>query len=136
MVLRIIGGGAGVVALSFWITLTILRLQPPASPAPPAGPIAVVEATYGGNCDGELGPTRAPFEVKTGNATQKVADKCNGTMSRCDFMVNVTELGDTAPACVKDFAVQWRCGDADPIRGARLAAEATGKSITLECPDK
>jgi hypothetical protein len=122
-VLKVIGA-AGVVALSFWITLTTLKMQQPGASGES---IAVVEATYGRNCGGSVVP---------GNATKKVADECNGKRKRCELMVSSSKFGDTAPGCSKDFVVQWRCGDAVAIRTAQLAAEANGKSITLECPAK
>jgi hypothetical protein len=122
-VLKVIGA-AGVVALSFWITLTILKMrQPDASDAS----IAVVEATYGRNCGGS---------AALGNVTKKVAEECNGRSGKCELMVGPSKFGDTAPGCPKDFVVQWRCGHSVAVQTAQLAAEASGKSITLECPAK
>jgi hypothetical protein len=128
-----VSGGAGVVALSFWITLTILRTQ---QPIVPPGPITVVEATYGFSCDGVMSPTRTRHEIKVGNATKNVADKCNGKMNRCVYSVDVSELGDPANACSKDFVVRWHCRDAVKIHATRLADEASGKSAVLECQDE
>jgi hypothetical protein len=123
-VLKVIGA-AGVVALSFWITLTILKIQQQSGTSGES--IAVVEATYGRNCGGSVIP---------GNATKKAAEECNGKSGRCELMISVSKFGDTAPGCAKEFVVRWRCGHAVAVQTAQLAAEANGKSITLECPAK
>ena len=127
-----VAGGAGILALSFWITLTLLRMYQSGGSN---GPIAVVEATYGRGCGGSATPARTPYEVKPGNATKSVADECNGK-GRCELLLSASKIGDPAPGCAKDFFIQWRCGDAAAIRTAQLPAEALGKSVTLECPDQ
>src|SRR5690348_15607273 len=110
-------GGVGVLALSFWITLTLLRMQQPGGSN---GPIAVVEATYGRSCSGSATPSRTPYEVTAGNATKSVADECNGKKGRCELLVSASKFGDPAPGCAKDFFIQWRCGEATAIQTAQL----------------
>src|ERR1700674_2289396 len=92
-------GGVVVAVLSFWITLTILKMQ---QPSLPPEPITVVEATYGLACDGTVPPTRTRHVVDVGNVTQKVAEECNGARDKCVFRVDVSKLGDAAPGCAKD----------------------------------
>src|ERR1043166_10287987 len=89
-----VAGAAGILALSFWITLSLLRMHQPGAAN---GPIAVVEATYGRSCRGSRKPSRTPYEVKAGNATKIVADECDGRSGRCELLVSTSKFGDPAP---------------------------------------
>jgi hypothetical protein len=102
----------------------LLAQSAPASavPAVASFPIKVVSASYGRNCN-----------AKAGNATETVADTCDGRSS-CDFPVDPAELGDPAPNCSKDFAAEWKCGDGNAVYSAALSSLA-GKNdkLRLSC---
>jgi hypothetical protein len=56
--------------------------------------IRVLEATYGGNCEG----------IAKGNVTRFVASTCDGT-DLCNYRVYYKNMGgDPAPECEKAFA--------------------------------
>jgi hypothetical protein len=79
-----------------------------------ANTIKVVEATYGGNCDG----------VTKGNVTSFVASACANT-DLCNYRVYYKSMGgDPAPACEKDFKVTYTCGRSSKSETCTLAAEA------------
>jgi hypothetical protein len=62
--------------------------------------IKVLEATYGGNCQG----------VTKGNVTQFVASACD-SKDLCNYRVYYKNLGgDPAEGCEKNFAVSYACG--------------------------
>ncbi len=84
----------------------------------PAVPIKVVSATYGRNCN-----------AKAGNATAPLAKACDGKGS-CDFTIDTTALEDPAPACSKDFAAEWKCGEGSAVYSAALSS-LTGKGDKL-----
>lgn len=94
----------------------------PASAAVPVIPIKVVSGTYGRNCN-----------AKAGNATAQLAKACDGQGS-CDFLIDPATLEDPAPACSKDFAAEWKCGDGNAVYSAALSA-LSGKNdkLRLSC---
>jgi hypothetical protein len=62
--------------------------------------IKILEATYGGNCQG----------VTKGNVTQFVASACD-SKDLCNYRVYYKSLGgDPAEGCEKNFAVSYTCG--------------------------
>lgn len=93
-----------------------------AAPAAPLVPIKVVSGTYGRNCNG-----------KAGNATAPLAKACDGQGS-CDFTIDPATLEDPAPACSKDFAAEWKCGDGNAVYSAALSAlSGKGDKLRLSC---
>jgi hypothetical protein len=125
--------GLGLSLAAFWATLRLIDSH---NDLPPdRNVIAIVEATYGANCAGFAVPAGQQNRVKAGNATQKVNEICEAARDNCDFYVDVTELGDPAPGCGKEFLVTWRCGATGGNHSLRIAAEASGKPVfSLECP--
>jgi hypothetical protein len=66
----------------------------------PANAIRVLEATYGGNCEG----------VAKGNVTKFIASTCDGT-DLCNYHVYDKKMGgDPATGCKKTFRVTFICG--------------------------
>ena len=66
----------------------------------PANAIRVLEATYGGNCEG----------VAKGNVTKFIASTCDGT-DLCNYHVYYKKMGgDPAMGCKKTFRVTFICG--------------------------
>ena len=66
----------------------------------PANAIRVLEATYGGNCEG----------VAKGNVTKFIASTCDGT-DLCNYHVYYKKMGgDPAMECKKTFRVTFICG--------------------------
>ena len=97
---------------------------PPASSPAVAGSIyiKVVSGTYGRNCN-----------TKPGNSTDLVAKACDGH-STCDFIIDPAALGDPAPNCSKDFAVEWKCGGNNVVYSASLPALTGGNDrLHLNC---
>ena len=83
--------------------------------------LAVISATYGGNCG-------AP----PGNVTQHLARACNGK-GQCDYVVDYQIIGDPKLMCSKDYVAKWRCGDGR-LRNASVPPEAGfGKLVSLSC---
>src|SRR5262249_27590357 len=72
--------------------------------------VTIVSATYGGNCG-------AP----PGNVTRSLQAACTG-QETCDYVVDVSVLGDAAPGCSKSFSVHYRCGSIS--RTEEVAPEA------------
>ena len=84
--------------------------------------VTVIDASYGANCG-------AP----SGNVTGAVARACDGT-SGCQFLVDVTQLGDPVVGCAKDFRVVWRCATEETISTALAPPEAgRGTVVPLQC---
>jgi hypothetical protein len=76
--------------------------------------IRILEATYGGNCDG----------VAKGNVTRFVAATCEKT-KLCNYRVYYKNMGgDPMPSCEKDFKVTYTCGRNSKRETCALAAEA------------
>lgn len=86
-----------------------------------AAGIRILSATYGGNCNAGL----------SGNATGHVARACDGRTA-CAYRVDHGAIGDPAMFCPKTFVVSYRCGNG-PETEARLAAEASGQTVSLAC---
>jgi hypothetical protein len=82
----------------------------PASPA--ATPIAVANATYGGQCG-----------AAAGNADYVIATLCDGK-DRCALPRLRGTLGEDAPACADTLAVDYHCGSALGLREARQANDS------------
>jgi len=87
--------------------------QPPPDHGPglPPNPdiaIRVVAGTYGANCPG----------VRRGNATEGLANDCDGFTQSCESLVDTSRLRDPAPSCLsKKFVAEWTCGkDSRPRR--------------------
>ena len=97
-IIKLAGAIALVIASSF-ATLAIVDYYGVA-PAPDALPIKIEEATYGTNCGSR---------VKSGNATDQLARACDGRQ-QCSVLISVSELGDPAQGCPKDFVVRYQCG--------------------------
>jgi hypothetical protein len=109
---------AGIYA--FWYQMSVPR-------------VTIVEATFGGNCDG-VGPPGGPrHSIVRGNATQLAGAACNDARAGCNLSIDGGLFGDPAPMCAKDFTVAWLCSDDRVPHQAIAAAEATGKSIPLSC---
>jgi hypothetical protein len=85
-------------------------------------PIKVVSGTYGRNCN-----------AKAGNASAPLSKACDGRGS-CDFTIDPSVLEDPAPACNKDFAAEWKCGNGNAVYSAALSS-LTGKNdkLRLNC---
>ena len=84
--------------------------------------IRVVSATYGTNC----GATH-------GNATRALMYACNSSKT-CDYVVDVTKLGDPAGGCAKDFKVEYACMPGDVPQQITLPGEAgLGSHAVLSC---
>ena len=84
--------------------------------------IRVVSATYGANCG-----------VARGNVTRALVNACNG-QSSCDYIVDVTKLGDPAGGCAKSFTVNYACMPGDRSQAADIPGEAgLGSHAALAC---
>lgn len=83
--------------------------------------INIVSGTYGQNCG-------AP----RGNATQRLARRCDGRRS-CDYVLNEAfGDGDTA-ACRRGFLAEWRCGNTEFHTAALSAGAEQGDTLVLSC---
>jgi hypothetical protein len=114
------------------------------------GAIKVVRATYGGNCKNvdpcTFRDKSGPNKVRDGNVTSHTASQCDGK-SRCEYKVDYfnpktfTSKGvieDPCVGCVKDYTVEWHCGDPGKVKkgavgGAPIDA-GLGLVVTLSCP--
>ena len=93
---------------------------------PPVAPVTagvrVLNATYGGNCGATVG-----------NATKALSRACDGK-GTCDYLVDVTALGDPAGGCAKAFTAQYACAPATARITKELPGEAGLKSrLVLSC---
>jgi hypothetical protein len=80
----------------------------------PANAIKVLEATYGGNCEG----------IAKGNVTEFVGSKCNDS-NLCNYRVYYKSMGgDPAQGCEKNFSVTYSCGRKSKRETCALPAEA------------
>jgi hypothetical protein len=133
-------------AKDFSVTYRCGRDEPPVTSTVAAGAadssillgcnagIQVLDADYGGNCRTFRPPPPHANSFAPDNATSAVAQKCDGK-SHCFFGVDVTELGDPANGCSKDFSVRYVCRpDYKPLV-KRIDAEAHGKAVELDCPN-
>src|ERR1700737_2633126 len=99
---------------------------------PPLSALCAVSATYGLNCKDFSVPAPFPNLAKLGNVTRPVERECN-SRERCNFLVDITRIGDPANGCGKDFSVEYRCTGSDPVKSVFLPPEAQGKSVILDC---
>ena len=82
--------------------------------------ITAVYAEYGNNCGVDDFVDLNPL--------------CAGKLS-CSYVVDYRVIGDPAPGCAKNFAVQWRCGKSGPYKYLALPPEAGfGSVANLTCP--
>lgn len=81
--------------------------------------IRIVSGTYGQSCN-----------AKPGNATQQLAQSCEGK-PECSYAVETVELGNIPANCAKDFVAAWRCGNGSTVYSATLPAAALDKSEKL-----
>jgi len=100
---------------------------------PPDGTIDIVEATYGGSCQGYKPKFPAFNYVARGNANGPLRDACSG-QTQCRLRWEIARTGDPASGCEKDLSVSYRCGPNTPIKLAALPPEANGHEINLDCP--
>jgi hypothetical protein len=105
--------------------------SPEGLPAPSAKPvddkhaIKVLAGTYGRNCG-----------AKPGNATAHLARACDGR-ALCDYRIDASALEDPAPKCDKDYAAEWRCGNAPAVYAASVSAESgRAGNLVLVCSAK
>jgi hypothetical protein len=103
--------------------VTAPAARAPTTPAPVVDSgLNIRTATYGASCG-----------VPSGNATQDIADSCNGRAD-CKYVVDVERLGDPAPRCGKDFQVEYSCAPDTALLHKQLPAEAGLKSqLRLSC---
>lgn len=88
------------------------------APDTAAPTIRVTNATFGKNGATDFDVT--PF--------LRVACDMRGT---CEYKVESATLGNISPSVAKAFAVSYTCGSV--AKTASIAAEASGKSVTLSC---
>ena len=114
------------------------------------GTIKVVRATYGRNCK-DVKPCTfrgksEPNQVREGNVTAHTAGQCDGKKS-CEYKVDYFNprtftskgvISDPCIGCVKDYQVEWHCGDPAKVRKGSVGGAPTdaglGKVVTLSCP--
>jgi hypothetical protein len=99
---------------------------------PGAAIVSIVAATYGENCAGYKPHDGRANTVSRGNATAKVAAQCNGKRS-CSFVIRWQELSDPAFGCMKDFKVEYHCGDRVIRRTGASPEAGHGKSVSMSC---
>jgi hypothetical protein len=87
----------------------------------PPNTITVTSATYGASC-------KAP----KGNVTKFVQTACNG-QSTCQYIVQYKTIGDPAPGCVKDFTVEWTCGNGVGGSATAPGEAGLGSKVSLVC---
>ncbi len=84
--------------------------------------VRVLSATYGGSCG-------VPF----GNVTNLLRKSCDGKTD-CNYAVKVDVLGDPAPGCGKNFAIEYECAPHKTRFSKSIGAEAGfGKKVDLSC---
>ena len=105
---------------SAWLGVAVSLLA--AGACGPKAEIAIVQATYGGNC-----------EAPAGNATLPLANACDGKLD-CTYKVDPSVLGDPKFGCAKAFQVIWRCPGEEKVRRVDLPGEASfGGPASLSC---
>jgi peptidoglycan/LPS O-acetylase OafA/YrhL len=101
----------------------VLLATPSVSNESVASGVRVIAATYGANC-----------KARGGNATRALSTTCNGK-DNCDYIVDVNVLGDPAPGCTKNFAVEYECAPNEERLIKELPGEAGLRSrLLLSCP--
>ena len=96
-----------------------------------APPIDVVKATYGENCQASASTESEKNLLREGNVTSKLRNVCQ--YNECSILIDSKRFGNPAPTCAKDFSVDYRCKIDNEIRKASVAADATGKTVKLDC---
>lgn len=86
-----------------------------------AGPVKVLSGWYGASCN-----------TPPGNVTKLVRSVCDGQMN-CNYRVDVTDLGDPAPNCKKNFIVLFQCQGDERVRLGQINREANERSVSLNC---
>ena len=126
-------GALAILAVSFFATLKILDyVNPPEDPH--AKVIHVAEATYGSNCNGSTAASGQVYRVSRHNATAAVAHACDDKAGSCSFTIDVSQLGDPAGGCGKDFTLRWQCGTDVAVHQIYMPSEANGKNAVISCP--
>ncbi len=88
--------------------------------------IAVITATYGGNCN-----------AQQFNATRAVSRQCDG-LTVCTYTVSRKELGNPGDrTCQPDFAASYRCAGEAAARDVALpgGAGVADRTVDLACPN-
>ncbi len=99
-------------------------------------PIKIISATFGRSCREFVLPPPAATWTNDGNLTELVQGACsvhNVKNNRCTVLIGAPGWGDPAQGCGKDFSVIYECRGGGPARNAFIAAEASGKSVELNC---
>jgi peptidoglycan/LPS O-acetylase OafA/YrhL len=100
----------------------VLLITPVDSTASVTSGVRLITASYGANCD-----------AQRGNATKSLSKTCNGRNS-CQYIVDVTKLGDPAPGCAKNFTVEYQCAPSEIRYRKDLPSEAgLGSRLDLSC---
>lgn len=86
-----------------------------------ANEISVLTAWYGQSCG-----------TAHGNVTSHVKAACD-RKATCDYRVDVSTLGDSAPGCRKNIIVLYVCAGQGNVHLAQLPAEASGSILQLSC---
>jgi peptidoglycan/LPS O-acetylase OafA/YrhL len=101
--------------------------------------ISIVSATYGLNCRDFSVPAEFPKSTTPGNVTRALKQDCDGR-AQCNYVVDVSRIGDPANGCGKDFSVEYFCitarkakVESRQTRTEFISAEANGKIATLTC---
>ena len=84
--------------------------------------IRVLGAAYGRNCAGNVST----------NVTDDLARQCQGR-DYCVYRIDARQIGDPRPGCAKEYQARYMCRDGGNERRASASAEASGKSIVLDC---
>jgi peptidoglycan/LPS O-acetylase OafA/YrhL len=106
----------GVAAALIAVTIPPVAVD---SSASVANGVRVLSATYGASCG-----------VPRGNTTTALRKACDGKGS-CNYVVDVSILGDPAPSCSKDFVVDYQCAPDAKQLATNLPAEAGLRSALL-----
>jgi hypothetical protein len=101
--------------------------------------ISVMVGSYGLNCVDYQVPTGFTNSTATGNVTKQVKLACDGR-AQCNYVVDVSMIGDPATGCGKDFSVEYFCkmprgaeAESQEVKTEFVPAEANGKMVILAC---
>jgi hypothetical protein len=89
-------------------------------------------ATYGKNCAG-FHPPVGTNNVYEGNATDYVLRICAKSSGFCEIPIDVTQIGDPANSCGKDFQIEWECHGLKETNHASVPGEADHRRIRISC---
>ncbi|WP_316187578.1 MULTISPECIES: hypothetical protein [unclassified Bradyrhizobium] len=98
----------------------------------PSSGIQIVEATYGRNCRFFRPPYPGINMFRRNNAGIFMRNECRGR-DHCTVPVSVSEIGDPAQGCGKDFSVVYQCAGDSKQRTFELPGEANGQNVELNC---